>query len=412
MSARDHDLVLWGATGYTGRLVAEYLARAPSAKGLRWAIGGRDRDKLRRVREGLAGDGIPPDGLPMVLADAHDEASLDRLTRGTRVICATVGPFALHGSALVAACVRNHTHYCDISGEIPWIRQSIDRHHETARATGTRIVHCCGFDAVPSDLGVLMLYEAMRTRGRQLSRVDAYLGDSRGRFSGGTAASLTLVLEAVRRDSSIRALMMDPYALDPERGHPGPDRPEARVIRYESRLDGWVAPFLLSAINTRVVRRSNAITGFPYGRGFRYTEQMILPPGLKGLAMASAAAAGTAGFVALMRSPRLRRLVQSRLPQPGAGPTPHERAAGHFTLRLLGETADDGPPLRLTGQVGDRRDPGYGSTAVMLGESALCLARDEPQGQGGVLTPAAAMGMRLVERLRLAGMRWEVTEST
>jgi short subunit dehydrogenase-like uncharacterized protein len=406
MSAREFDLVLWGATGYTGRLVAEYLVSTPSAQGLRWAIAGRDHEKLQRLQEKLTGE------LPIVLADAHDEASLNELTRRTRVVCTAVGPYALHGSEqLVAACVRNRTHYCDITGEVPWIRQSIDRNHETARAAGTRIVHCCGFDSVPSDLGVLMLHEAMRARGRGLSRVDAFFEKSRGHVSGGTLSSLIGVVEAMRREPAVRALMLDPYALDPEPGCSGPDRSDGMGIRYEPRLGRWVAPFVMAAINTRVVRRSNAVAGYPYGRDFRYTEQMSAPAGLKGLAVASAVAAGTAGLLAAVRSRRLRGLVERRLPRPGGGPTAQERAAGYLVLRLLGEAAGDGPPLRLLGRVEDRRDPGYGMTAVTLGESALCLARDDLGRPGGVLTPATAMGVRLVERLRKAGMRWEVTES-
>jgi short subunit dehydrogenase-like uncharacterized protein len=410
VSAREFDLVVWGATGYTGRLVAEYLAGAPSAQGLRWAIGGRKRENLRRLQDDLAGERKPSDELPIVLADAHDRASLNELTRRSRVICSAVGPYALHGSELVAACVRNRTHYCDITGEIPWIRQSIDQHHETARAAGTRIVHCCGFDSVPSDLGVLMLHEAMRARGRRLGRVDAFFGESRGYVSGGTVSSLIGVVEAMQREPAVRALMSDPYALDPEPGRPGPDRPEGLGIRYEPRLGSWVAPFVMAVINTRVVRRSNAVAGYPYGRDFRYSEQMSVPAGLKGLAVASAVAAGTAGILTAMRSGRLRRLVERRLPRPGEGPTPDERAGGYFVLRLLGEAAGEGTPLRLLGRVEDRRDPGYGMTAVTLGESALCLALDGLDSPGGVLTPAAAMGMRLVERLRRTGMRWEVTE--
>jgi short subunit dehydrogenase-like uncharacterized protein len=406
MGAREFDLIVWGATGYTGRLVAEYLASAPSAARVRWAVAGRDREKLRRLVHELPGE------VPVVLADAHDEASLDELTRRTRVVCTTVGPYAVHGSALVAACVRNRTHYCDITGEVPWIRRSIDQHHDAARAAGTRIVHCCGFDSVPSDLGVLMLHEAMRARGRRLGRVDSFFGESRGHVSGGTVSSLIGVVEEMRRDPAVRALMADPYALAPEPGGPGPDRPEGLGIRYERRLGRWVAPFVMAAINGRVVRRSNAVAGYPYGRDFRYSERMSVQAGLKGLAVASAVAAGTAGLAAAVRSRSLRRLVQRRLPRPGAGPTAQERADGYFVLRMLGEAAGDGPPLLVRGRVEDRRDPGYGMTAVTMGEAALCLASDDLDSAGGVLTPAAAMGMRLVARLRDAGMRWDVAEGT
>ena len=412
MPQRDFDLLVWGATGYTGRLVAQYLATAPSAAGVRWAIGGRDRAKLEQVRAELAAEVEGLADLPLVVGDANDDESLDDVASRTRVVCTTVGPYARYGSGLVAACVRNRTHYCDLTGEVPWIRQMIDWHHETARADGTRIVHCCGFDSIPSDLGVLMMHDAMQARGRTLGRVDAYFGESKGGASGGTVASMLDIADAVRRDPATRRLLADPYALDPVPGTGGPDARDRMGVHYEPRLGRWTAPFVMAAINTRVVRRSNAVAGHPYGRNFRYTERLSLPSGIKGLAAAAAVTGGIGGFMAATQVPPLRRLIERRLPKPGEGPTPELRAAGYFVLRLLADSGDEGPPVRLLGRVEDRRDPGYGSTAVMLSESALCLAKDDLHSEGGVLTPASAMGLPLLDRLREAGMTWNVSERT
>lgn len=408
-SGREFDVVLWGASGYTGRLVAEYLATAPSARAVRWAIAGRDRERLEAVRAEL-GSAAPP----VLVGDAADRPSLAAIASRARVVCTTVGPYARYGGDLVAACVASGTHYCDLTGEVPWIRRMIDAHHDQARERGARIVHCCGFDSIPSDLGVLMLHEAMKERGRRIARVDAFFGETRGGFSGGTIASLLGVLDEAQRDRGARRVLADPYGLDPLPRQGGPDGPDRRGVGYDDRLDRFTAPFVMSAINTRIVRRSNALTDYRYGRDFRYTERMSLPPGFRGLAGAAAVTATLGGFVAAMRVPALRRLIAPRLPAPGQGPTPEQRAAGYFVLRLLGEAEPErggaGGPLRLLGRVEDRRDPGYGSTAVMLSESALCLAGDDLSAPGGVLTPASAIGMRLLDRLRAAGMSWTVEE--
>jgi short subunit dehydrogenase-like uncharacterized protein len=399
---RELEIVLWGATGYTGRLVAERLAADAS---LRWALAGRDRARLERVREELAAGAPHARELPLLIGDAGDPASLAAIAARTRVVCTTVGPYAKHGSALVAACVGRGAAYCDLTGELPWIRRMIDAHHEAALAAGVRIVHCCGFDSIPSDLGVWMLHDAARARGRTLARVDALFGESSGGFSGGTFASLLGVLEEAQRDPAVQRLLDDPYALDPTPHSGGPDGPDARGVSWEPRVGRWTAPFVMAAINTRVVRRSNAVAGHPYGRDFRYAERMTLPAGPWGLPAALAVAGGTALTGVATRRPALRRALARWAPKPGEGPTAAQRARGHFRLLLLA-TLDDGSALR--GHVADRRDPGYGSTAVMLSEAALCLARDPLASPGGVLTPAASMGGALLARLRAAGMTWVV----
>jgi short subunit dehydrogenase-like uncharacterized protein len=404
---RDLDIVLYGATGYTGRLVADLLAThgaAPGAENLRGAIAGRDRAKLEAVRDAL---GRPE--LETLVADAADGAALDAMCARTRVVCTTVGPYALYGDELVAACVRQGTHACDLTGETQWIRRTIDRHHDAARQSGAKIVHCCGFDSIPSDLGVWMMDEAMRARGRRLARVDSFFGDAKGKFSGGTVASMLNLQEELTRDPSLRRLMFDPYALVP--GGSGPDRRDLGGVSYDERLGRYTAPFIMAGVNAPIVRRSNALLDYRYGRDFRYHESMSFGDGVKGLAVASLFTAGLGAGFAALQVPGLRRMIAARLPKPGEGPTPEERAAGHFVVRYVAEadTTDGGPPLTLRGRSGDRRDPGYGSTSVMLAASALCLARDVAEGgDGGILTPASAMAAPLLARLRAAGMTWEV----
>jgi short subunit dehydrogenase-like uncharacterized protein len=276
----------------------------------------------------------------------------------------------------------------------------IDAHHKRARATGARIVHCCGFDSVPSDLGTFMLQTYAQTlHGRPCTRVRAYVGESRGGVSGGTAASLINLLEEAERDPSIMRIVEDPYSLDPSPRQGGPDGPDQRGVRWAPELGRYTAPFVMAAINARIVRRSNAIAGYPWGRDFSYEESMSVPPGLRGLAMAAGIAAGMGGGLLALRVPALRRAVASRLPAPGTGPSAAERARGHFIVRFVGELAT-GEKVYAT--VADRRDPGYGSTAVMLSRAAFTLAATDPT-EGGILTPAVALGAPYLDRLRAAG---------
>jgi len=405
-NARDLDIVLFGATGYTGRLVADYLATSPSARGVRWAIAGRDRQKLERVRGELG----RPD-LELLVADASDGRALDAICARAKVVCTTVGPYAKYGDELVAACVRNGTHSCDLTGEPQWIRRTIELHDEAARASGARIVHCCGFDSIPSDLGTFMLDEAMRARGRRTARVDSFFGEMRGKFSGGTFASMLNGVEEMKRDPSVKRAFVDPYAFVP--GGSGPDKRDMSGVSYEPRIGRWTAPFIMASINAPTVRRSNALLGYRYGRDFRYRERMSLFGGAKGAIYATAITAGLGAFAGALQVDPLRAVIAKRLPQPGEGPSPEERARGFFVVRYVAEadTSDGKPPLTLYGRCEDRRDPGYGSTAVMLGESAICLAKDPLEAAGGVLTPASAMGAPLLARLRAAGMRWEVADA-
>ncbi len=412
--SRRHDVVLWGATGFTGRLVAEYLVGGAASSGVRLALGGRDRPKLEALRADLADRWPDAAGLDLLVGDSHDPAAMGRVAASAEVVCTTVGPYSKHGEELVAACVDAETDYCDLTGETPFIRTMIDRHHERARADGTRIVHCCGFDSIPSDLGVLMMHDAMAGRfSTGLETVTFVLAGSRGGFSGGTVASLVHVVEQAASDRSVRRIVADPYALNPEGEREGPDGPDQAGPRFDRELGRWTGPFVMAPINTRVVRRTNALLGWPYGRQFRYAEVTGFPPGLKGRAMATLAAAGQGAFVAALSwSPTRALLTRTVLPSPGSGPGREARERGFFTIRLYaeGRGGDGGTSPRLVGRVEGRSDPGYGETAKMLGESALCLALDGAglDSPGGVLTPAAAMGRTLLGRLRRAGMVYEV----
>jgi short subunit dehydrogenase-like uncharacterized protein len=411
-SNRDYDIVLFGATGFTGKLVAEYLAQhAP--KGVRWAIAGRNKEKLEAVKRELVAIDAALGELSILVADGHDEASLDALVPKTRVICTTVGPFGKHGRKLAASCARHGTHYCDITGEVPFVRASIDENHAKAIETGARIVHCCGFDSIPSDLGVHILWDHARKESGSLSWTKGFVGEMKGAASGGTAATMLAIVEEATRDRDVRRLLGNPHALDPEvpRGRTrDPFEADVTSVAFDEDIGRWTAPFVMASVNTRIVRRSNAL--LRYGEAFRYREAMSLPKGPKGLVAASAVTAGMAGFAVCAALPPTRALLaRFVLPKPGEGPSREARDAGHFTLRFVAEGKNEsGATFRATATVKGTSDPGYGETAKMLGQSALCLAQDGERldARFGVLTPASAMGMTLVERLRRAGMTFSV----
>ncbi len=407
-SDRTFDVVLWGATGFTGRLVAEYLVRRHgAAAALRWAIGGRSRDKLEAVRAGLAAIDPAAGDLPILVGDSADRASLDGVARATRVVCSTVGPFARHGRELVAACVEAGTDYCDSTGEPQFVRAMIDAHHVRAGQTGARIVHCCGFDSVPSDLGTLMLQECARAAGHGCVEVRHAVSLHGGAVSGGTAASMVELMEEAARDRGVRRLLADPFALDPGGEAHDPDGGDPRSIAWDPDLRRWTAPFVMAAINTRVVRRTNALLGYAWGRDFRYREAMSFAAGTRGWMRAASVTGGVAAAMGVMAVSPLRHLAARVLPASGEGPSKERREKSSFTSRFVGVVRGSSERLHATVRGGD---PGYDETAKMLGESALCLARDRDatRAGGGVLTPASCMGMALVDRLRREGMTFEV----
>jgi short subunit dehydrogenase-like uncharacterized protein len=401
MESREFDVVVWGASGFTGALVAEYLlGRYGVGRSLRWALAGRSADKLERVRSDLAAVDDQAADLPIVIADSKDVASLASMVARTQVVCTTVGPYALYGSELVAACVAARTHYCDLTGEVHWMRQMIDTHHDAARSNGTRIVHTCGFDSIPSDMGVYWLQREMRSRHGVACRAIKYRAESfKGGFSGGTIASMLNMLDQAEHDSAIRTIISDPYGLNPASGPRGLDSPEKTLPEYDLDFQAWVTPFVMAVINTKVVRRSNALLDFAYGRDFRYDEGTLIPYGQFGFPIAAALAGGSSLFTAAAAVRPLRNLMTRMLPAPGQGPDARARENGYFDILLLGKHPADGAKnLRL--RVKGDRDPGYGSTCKMLGESAVCLALDGLSSAGGVLTPSVAMGDALLSRLQ------------
>ncbi|MCK6510846.1 saccharopine dehydrogenase NADP-binding domain-containing protein [Myxococcota bacterium] len=409
---RKYDVILWGATGFTGQLVASYLARQYGTDGtrLRWAMAGRNQQKLTQVRDSLLPTPSESAQIPLLQGDSDDLDSLKALAKQTRVICTTVGPYAKYGEKLVAACVEEGTHYCDLTGEPQFIRRMIDAHHDQAQANKVRITHCCGFDSIPSDIGTLLVQEEMHKRhNTYCEEVKYYAGPSSGGFSGGTIASMMVLLEEAK-DKKVRRILGDPYGLNPKDSPRGPDGSDQMNVRWDADLQRWTAPFVMASINTRIVRRTNALLGFKYGQDFRYSEVMSLPKGWRGWWMGQTVSLGMLGFTAVSSIKPLRKLLQATiLPAPGQGPSPEAQEKGYFTTYLLGKAKEH----RLYGFIRGERDPGYGSTAIMLAESAICLAKDQaklPQ-QYGILTPATAMGHPLIERLRAAGFTLEVNES-
>lgn len=406
MAAR-FDLVVWGASGFVGRLVVEDLLTRYRDAPVCWAMAGRNAAKLEAIRAQL-GDAAA--GVPILIADSHDAESLEALARQARVVCATVGPYALHGSQLVAACARHGTHYCDITGETQWIREMIDRHQQAARESGALLVPCCGFDSIPSDLGCLMMNEAMIARhGGPCDGVKLRVKGVRGGFSGGTVASMLSLIEQAHRDPAVRRLLTDPYALNPTGAHRGPDRTEGRGVEWDADFASWIAPFIMASINTRIVRRSNALMEYPYGRDFRYSEAVLTGAGVTGRIRATLIAAGLSAFLAGAVFPPSRALMNRfLLPQPGQGPSRQQRDSGFFDLRLRGWRGES----QLRGKVSGGEDPGYGATSKMLTESALCLANGESQLAGGFWTPASALGRPLLARLQDAGIvQFEISDT-
>lgn len=375
---RPFDIVVYGATGYTGRLVAEYLAHhyAGRADAPRWAMAGRSRAKLEDVRDLI---GAPAD-TPMIVADSDDAESMKALAETTRVVVTTVGPYQLYGEPLLAACVAAGTDYADLCGEPVWMRQMADKYDAAAKASGARISFSSGFDSIPFDLGVLMLQaEAVRRMGSPAPRVKGRVRAMNGKFSGGTAASLKASLAALGKDPSLMPYMISPFGLTP--GFEGPAQPRGDKPEYDAVLGSWCAPFVMATINVKNVHRTNLLRGHPYGADFVYDEMMLTGPGDKGEQMARY----------LAETPMIGRADD---PQPGEGPTKEERETGNYDVLFVGEWPD-GRTLRYG--VKGRYDPGYGSTSRMIAETGIALL--SCQAPGGIATPGALLGADLVRRL-------------
>ncbi len=382
----EFDVIVHGATGFTGRLVAEHLAA--HHPDLRWAMSGRSADKLAAVRDEIGAAA----NTPLIVADADDPASLRALVQRTKAVLTTVGPYQLYGSDLVAACAEAGTDYLDLCGEPAWMRQMIDAHERKARDSGARIVFSCGFDSIPFELGVWVVQqEAIRQFGGPVARVKGRVRAMRGTYSGGTAASLKATMAAAARDPQVLEHLKNPFALTPD--FAGPKQPHGAAVAFDDDLGAWTAPFVMAAINTRNVHRSNWLMDQPYGADFVYDEMILTGPGEGGEAAALAVAAGNASMGA------------EGGPKPGEGPSKDEREAGFYDLLFVG-IAEDGRQVRAS--VKGDKDPGYGSTSKMIAETALCLI-GSPEVPGGIWTPGAALRGKLVERLEeKAGLKFAV----
>jgi short subunit dehydrogenase-like uncharacterized protein len=407
-SDRQYDLVVWGATGVAGRLVAEHLTEQYTAESLSLALGGRTEERLRNVGTLLVDENDGWEHLPIVLGDATDPASLRGLARSTRVVCTTVGPYTEYGTPLVEACVAAGTDYCDLTGEVSWVREMIDRYHDEAVDAGTRIVHSCGFDSIPADLGTLLVQSVATDRFEtpcELVRI--YLETGSGSVSGGTMASMVAMFEAASKDPIARQTLRNPYSLAPRGERTGIDPGEQRRPKRDPLRSVWTAPSPMAPINERVVRRSNALLGYPWGREFRCNEVIPTGRGLGGAAAASAiAAAFGLGTIGMSIAPIREGLSRFVFPAPGEGPTRAQIERGYFSVRVLGRGRATDGPFVVASEIGADRDPGYGATAKMLGEAAMSLVRDETDSPlpGGVLTPVSGIGAPLAERLRSVGL--------
>src|ERR1700743_3125629 len=390
MSSAKFDIVVYGATGFTGQLVAEYLAtHYRDDRDLKWAMAGRSLEKLASVRDAI---GAPAD-LPLIVADAADAASLQAMGAQAKAVLTTVGPYLLYGNELLAACAESGTDYFDLCGEVPWMRRMIDAHQATAERSGARIVFSCGYDSLPFELGVYTCEEAAKkTFGAPVARVKGRIRAMKGTFSGGTAACGKAIVDAAAKDPSLLTLVRDPFALTP--GFSGPKQPPGNRPVYDEGLQTWLPPFFMANINTRNVHRSNALLGFAYGKDFVYDEMQIAGPGEEGEARAKRIMAAN------------NNLAGAAVPKPGEGPSKEERESGYYDLLFVG-IASDGRQVRAS--VKGDRDPGYGSTSKMIVECAICMLRDTPDVPAGFWTPGAAMREALIKRLvDNAGLTFQV----
>jgi short subunit dehydrogenase-like uncharacterized protein len=389
MASRDLDIIVYGATGFTGRLVAEYLAQHYKGRkdAPKWAMAGRSLDKLAQIRDLIGADA----DTPLVVADASDPASLDAMAARTKVVLTTVGPYQLYGRELVAACVRAGTDYADLCGEPGWMREMIDAHHEAAKASGARITFSCGFDSIPFDLGVVFLQaEAVKRHGSPAPRVKGRMRGMKGGASGGTLASLTETMKAIAKKPSLGLLLQSSFALTP--GFEGPPQPSGLIPEYDAATGTWTAPFVMATINTKNVHRTNFLLGHPWGADLVYDEMWMTTPGEAGKAIAEAMAkANPFGDLKL---------------QPGEGPSKEARESGSYDILFIGEYPD-GTIIRTNVQ-GDC-DPGYASTSRMIAETGMALLATK--GEGGVWTPGALLGQTLIDRLSTeAEIRFQIED--
>lgn len=386
--SKTYDVVVYGATGFTGQLVAEYLAKQyPAGSGLKWAMAGRNLDKLASVRDavGAAAD------TPLIQADAGELDTLKSLVESTKVVLTTVGPYQLYGNELVELCANSGTDYVDLCGEPAWMHTMINKHQSAAEKSGARIVFSCGFDSIPFDLGVYFLQEQAKQKfGRTFSKVKGRVRGMKGTFSGGTAYSLKATMAAAKKDPAVMQVLLNPFSLTP--GFTGAEQPHGNKPIFEKEFNSWSAPFIMAAINTRNIHRSNMLLNHEYGEDFVYDEMMFTGPGEQGEATANAVASD-------------KSLASDKGPKPGEGPSKDEREAGFFDVIFHAQDNDRAITVSVKGTM----DPGYGSTSKMIAESAVSLVQDELPTQGGIWTSAPAFGDKLIARLeKNAGMSFNL----
>ena len=401
--SKEFDIIIWGATGFTGRLVAEYIFKNYSSEKLNWAIAGRDKKKLINVRDEIADENIP-----IIIADSFDEVSLTKMTQKTKVICSTVGPYSKYGSLLVKSCIKTNTHYCDLAGEAQWIRKIVDTYHQEAKNKKIRIVNSCGFDSIPSDIGVYFIYKNLPDVNIKLDKISMRVSGFKGSLSGGTYASMNNIITEASKDRLIGKILTNPYGLNPEGQRSGPDKRDLNKVKYDEDSKSWIAPFMMAGINTKIVRRSNALSNYSYGKNFTYDESVMTGDGFRGRIRAIISVLPLI-FLSAKPGSLLKRIFNFFTPKPGQGPNENERENGYYSMRFYIRYNDKSRALvRVTGD----RDPGYGSTSKMLAESAICLSKDSLKDTYGVITPSIAMGDQILDRLQAkAGLTFKFIES-
>ncbi|MGP5010429.1 saccharopine dehydrogenase family protein [Psychrobacter glacincola] len=410
---RPYAVVLYGATSFVGQITAHYLTEFLSntkdkeGSDVTWAIAGRDEEKLNELQSKLGST------VDIILANSDDADSLDEMTKQTQVIISTVGPYLKYGEPLIKSCTTHGTDYVDLTGEAIFIKDMMDKYQDAAKQSGARIVNSCGFDSIPSDLGVYFTQtQAEKKFGRACDVIHMRVKAAKGGLSGGTIASMATIFEEVGKDKSRRKQVANPYLLNDDKDAPNVRQANVSKPEYDSDHKRWLAPFVMASINTRIVHRTNQLLGYEYGRDFKYDEAMWMQDGVKGQLSSYAMSAGLFGFAtAMMVKPSRELLAKHVLPKSGSGPSAEEQANGYFDIRLFGETANkDTINTKVTGD----KDPGYGSTSRMLAQAALCLAQDISKEEvgGGFWTPASAMGNHLLARLEEhAGLSFEVVDS-
>ena len=410
---RPYAVVLYGATSFVGQITAHYLTeflsntKDKNGANVTWAIAGRDEEKLNELQSKLASK------VDIIIANSDDAASLDKMAKQTQVIISTVGPYLKYGEPLIKSCAENGTDYVDLTGEAIFIKDMMDKYQDTAKQSGARIVNSCGFDSIPSDLGVYFTQQQAEEKfGSTCDVIHMRVKAAKGGLSGGTIASMATIFEEVGQDKSRRKQVANPYLLNDDKDAPNVRQANVSKPEYDDEHKRWLAPFVMASINTRIVHRSNQLLGYEYGRDFKYDEAMWMKDGLKGKLSSYAMSAGLLGFAtAMMITPSRELLSKHVLPKSGSGPSKEEQENGYFDIRLFGQTTDkDSINTKVTGD----KDPGYGSTSRMLAQAALCLAQDISKEEvgGGFWTPASAMGDSLLTRLEAhAGLSFEVVDA-